>query len=109
MGAVGIASFARQWVSLIEAGIGKFADCFWRSRHAASVLDLLVRRRRLPSGSARACPTGPVPSARNAMSPDQPPMSLMAVSRHQWAHILKPTQHWRAILAKDAAARQERR
>ena len=48
-----------------------------------------------------------VANALNALAPDAPPMSYMAVSRHRRLHILKPVQDRLAIISKGAAPRQE--
>ena len=48
-----------------------------------------------------------VANALNALTPDAPPMSYMAVSRHRRLHIMKPAQDRLAIVSKGAAPRQE--
>src|SRR5689334_24257524 len=49
-----------------------------------------------------------VANALNALTPEKPPMSAMAVSRHRRAHIMKATQDRLAIVGKGAAQRNER-
>ena len=49
-----------------------------------------------------------VANALNALSPEQPPMSLTAVSRHRRAHILKVAQDRLNIVSKGSQARWER-
>jgi len=49
-----------------------------------------------------------VANALNALTPDLPPMSSMAVSRHRRKHIMKATQDRLAIVGKGPAPRKER-
>jgi hypothetical protein len=50
-----------------------------------------------------------VANSLNAVTPDLPPMSFMAVSRHRRLHIMKSNQDRLAVISKGAGHRQERR